>query len=124
MYRLTAEDLTREATEILPKPKGWRMLVALPQMKESTDGGVILTAETIAREQTASIVGCVVAMGDVCYQDTNKFPSGPWCQEGDWIMFRSYTGTRFKVNGQEYRLVNDDSVEAVVDDPREIKRAW
>ena len=65
-----------------------------------------------------------VAMGDVCYSDEKRFPTGPWCAVGDWVMFRPYSGTRFKIRGQEFRLINDDTIEAVVDDPREYSRAY
>jgi co-chaperonin GroES (HSP10) len=62
-------------------------------------------------------------MGDLCYKDENKFPTGAWCQEGDWVLFRAYSGSRIKIHGREFRLINDDTVEAVVDDPRGIYRA-
>jgi co-chaperonin GroES (HSP10) len=76
-----------------------------------------------AAEQTASIIGMVVAMGPDAYMDGAKFPSGPYCKEGDFVIFRSYSGTRFKIGGKEFRLINDDTVEAVVDDPRGFARA-
>ena len=65
----------------------------------------------------------VIDMGDECYTDLDKFPSGPYCQRGEWIIFRSYSGTRIKVKGQEFRLINDDTVEATVNDPRSVERA-
>jgi len=74
-------------------------------------------------ESTASIIGFVVKLGPDAYKDDKKFPSGPWCKEGEFVVFRSYSGTRFKYAGKEFRLINDDSVEAVVDDPRGYKRA-
>ena len=74
------------------------------------------------REQTASIFGYVVSMGDLSYADESKFATGAWCKVGDWVVFRSYSGTRFRVGNQEFRLINDDTVEAVIDDPREIQR--
>jgi len=115
---------TDEAHEIVPTPAGYRILIALPDVKDKTQGDVYLPDELVRREKTASIVGFVYKMGDLCYQDKEKFPTGPWCKEGDWVMFRSYSGTRFKIGGQEYRIVNDDTIEAVVPDPRSIERAY
>jgi len=83
---------------------------------------VYIPEERRSAEETASIVGFVIKMGDLCYQDESKFPTGPWCKEGDWVMFRAYSGTRFKVHSAEFRLINDDTVEAVVQDPRGVRR--
>jgi len=74
-------------------------------------------------EQTASVIGFVVKAGPDAYMDKDKFPNGPYCQEGDFVIFRSYSGTRFKIDKQEFRLINDDTVEAVVEDPRGYTRA-
>ena len=112
-----------EKARQLPEPKGYRMLIMLPQMEEKTEGGVILPDEHRAREETATIVGFVLKMGDLCYQDPVKFPTGAWCKEGDWVLFRSYSGTRIKIHTAEFRIINDDTVEAVVQDPRGVKRA-
>jgi co-chaperonin GroES (HSP10) len=118
MYSTTLEV----ATEGLPVPRGYKLLVAMPQMQEKTSGGIFLPDERKDQEKTASIFGKVLAVGDEAYVDVQKFPSGPWCEEGDWVIFRSYSGTRFKVNDQEYRLINDDTVEGVVSDPSKIER--
>lgn len=107
----------------IPHPKGYKMLVAVPSVEEKTAGGIFLPDKLKDAEKVASIFGNVIAMGDLCYADAEKFPTGPWCHEGDWVIFRSYSGTRMKIDGQEYRLINDDTVEAVVDDPRKIQRA-
>ena len=107
----------------LPEPKGYKLLIALPKVNEKTDGGVFLPEERRDAESTASIIGFVISMGSDAYKDERKFPTGPWCKEGDFVMFRSYSGTRFKVLGEEFRLINDDTVEAVVDDPRGYSRA-
>jgi co-chaperonin GroES (HSP10) len=120
----TAVKPMDEAHEIVPNPAGYRILIALPDVNDKTEGGVELPDEYLRREQTATIVGLAYKVGDLCYKDEKKFPTGPWCKEGDWVLFRSYSGTRFKINGQEYRLINDDSVEAVVPDPRAISRAF
>lgn len=109
--------------EVLPVPTGYHLLVAVPEVKESTSGGVLMPEEHLKREQTATIIGMVVLVGADCYADKTKFPNGPWCKQGDWVMMRSYAGTRMVVNGKEFRLINDDTVDAVVPDPRVIKRA-
>ncbi len=119
----TENPLGAEKARQLPEPKGYKILIMLPQMEEKTDGGVYIPDSTKTAEETASIVGFVLKMGDLCYADEGKFPSGPWCKEGDWVMFRAYSGTRFKIHGAEFRMINDDTVEAVVQDPRGIKRA-
>ena len=109
--------------EKLPKPQGFKILISLPVKDAKTAGGIYIPEATRDVEQTASMVGNVVAMGNLAYQDADKFPNGPYCTVGDWVMFRAYSGTRFKVDGAEYRLINDDTVEAVVDDPGTIQRA-
>jgi co-chaperonin GroES (HSP10) len=114
-------DGERQATQ-LPKPAGFKMLIALPEVDAVTEGGVIRPDALVSQEQTGTVVGFVVAQGPDAYQDPSKFPSGPWCKEGDFVVFRAYTGTRIKLHGQELRLINDDSVEAVVTDPRGISR--
>lgn len=111
-----------ERPSVLPKPKGYKLLVAMPELEEKTAGGVIIPDSLKDREHTASIVGCVIELGPDAYKDEEKFPNGPFCEKGDWIIFRSYSGTRFKVSDQEFRLINDDTVEAVIDDPREYIR--
>jgi len=108
----------------LPKPVGYRVLVALPQQQDTYDGSNILKTDTVKRhDHIMSIMGLVMDMGEQAYGDKERFPTGAWCKQGDYVMFRANTGTRFTVNGLEYRLMNDDSVEAVVADPAGIKRA-
>ena len=107
----------------LPEPSGYRLLIAIPEVSEKTEGGVFMPDQLKKAEETASIIGFVVKAGPEAYSDPNKFPSGPWCKEGDFVIFRSYSGTRFKVLGKEFRLINDDTVEAVVEDPRGYSRA-
>ena len=117
--------LTDEEVEAqLPRPVGYRLLIALPQLEETFgETGIIKADRTLFEEKILTVVGCVIDMGDQAYADKDRFPSGPWCKVGDFVMFRPNTGTRFKVNGSEYRLMNDDSVQAVVADPRGIVRA-
>lgn len=106
----------------LPKPTGFQVLIMLPEVEETTAGGIYKGDDEIERERVSSIVGFVLKMGPDCYKDQRKFPNGPYCKEGDWVMFRAYTGTRFKIHGKELRLLNDDSVQAVIDDPRGVTK--
>jgi co-chaperonin GroES (HSP10) len=112
-----------EKARQLPQPKGYKILVTLPPVEEEIgDTGLIKSAQSMYHEQLLTNVLFVVELGDMCYSDKDRFPSGPWCKKGDFIMCRANTGTRFKIHGTEFRLINDDSVEAVVQDPRGIER--
>ena len=113
------DEETRKAAQ-LPDPRGYKLLIALPEPDEMTEGGILKAAKTLHDEEVGSIVGMVLKLGADAYNDPSRFPSGPLCKEGDFILMRSYSGTRFKVHGKEFRLINDDSVEAVVEDPRGI----
>lgn len=114
----------KEIDAQLPKPVGYRVLVALPQQKDTYEGSNILKTDTAKRlDHIMSIMGLVMDMGEQAYADKERFPTGAWCKQGDYVMFRANTGTRFMVNGLEYRLMNDDSIEAVIADPVGIKRA-
>ena len=104
----------------LPKPTGWRLLVLPFKMKEKTKGGVILAEDTLERQQVASQVGLVMAMGPQCYKDKERYPEGPWCKEKDWVMFARYAGSRIKIDGGEMRLLNDDEVLATIESPEDI----
>jgi co-chaperonin GroES (HSP10) len=115
------EDIN--AAKQMPEPTGYHILVTLPQVEKVTDGGVHLPDQHLTNETTASVVGFVVAMGPDCYRDEKRFPSGAWCKEGDFVLFRPYQGSRFKVHGVEFRVINDDSIEGVVGDPRGYTRA-
>ena len=107
----------------LPKPVGYRLLVALPQIEETIgEMGIIKAKQTMREERILSTVGLVLDMGEQAYSDPTRFPNGPWCKVGDFVMVRNYTGTRFKIYGKEFRVINDDQVEAVVLDPRGITR--
>lgn len=111
----------------LPKPVGYNILVKLPKVEHKTKGGIYKPDELISAEETASMVVQVVDMGPSCYQGTTmsgypKFPDGPWCGTGDFIIMKSYAGSRIKVNGEDYRLITDDTVQAVVSDPASVER--
>ena len=103
----------------LPQPTGWRILVLPFKMKEKSKGGIIHTESTLERQQVASTCGLVLAMGPNCY-DKEKFPEGPWCKKGDWVIFARYAGSRIQIDGGEVRLLNDDEVLATIENPEEI----
>ena len=107
----------------LPEPKGYKILIALPEIEEKSEGGIIKPPEFRHEESIATVVGWVMSMGADAYANETRFPSGPYCQVGDWVVFRAFSGTRIKVHGKEFRLINDDTVEAVVEDPRGVERA-
>ena len=112
----------QEKAKQLPKPTGYHILVGLPEVDEKTSGGILKTIETSRGEEVSSIVGFVIKLGLQCYADKNRFPNGPWCKEGDFIIMRPYSGTRMMIHGKEFRLINDDTVEAVIEDPRGVSR--
>jgi co-chaperonin GroES (HSP10) len=106
----------------LPAPQGYRVLCAVPDIDDTFDNGIIKTTETIKTEEILATVLFVVELGPDCYKDIDKFPSGPYCKKGDFVLIRPHTGTKINIHGKAFRLINDDSVEAVVDDPRGIQR--
>jgi co-chaperonin GroES (HSP10) len=121
---LAEQERLLEIEAAIPKPVGYRVLVALPNVEETYgDSGLVKANETMRHEYILSIIGLVLDMGAEAYTDPDRFPTGPWCKPGDYVMFRANTGTRFKIGDQEYRLMNDDSIEAVVPNPRMISRA-
>lgn len=108
----------------LPKPQGYRILCAIPEAEEAFDSGLIKADETRRNDELLTTVLFVVAMGPDCYADKNRFPNGPWCAVGDFVLVRPNAGTRLVIHDREFRIINDDSVEAVVEDPRGIKRKF
>jgi len=106
----------------LPKPSGYRILCGIPEVGDKTFGGIIKADETKKFEELTTPVLFVIRLGPDAYADERKFPSGPWCKEGDFILTRPHAGSRVKIHGREFRLINDDSVEGVVEDPRGISR--
>ena len=106
----------------LPKPSGYRILCAIPEIEKEFESGIIKADTTVHHEELLTTVLFVVALGPDCYKDPNRFPSGAWCKEGDFILVRPHAGTRLVIHGREFRIINDDSVEGTVDDPRGIKR--
>ena len=111
---------------MLPEPTGWKLLCAVPEVSDKIDGtelDLVKASSTMRQEETATTVLFVLKVGPDAYKDKEKFPSGPWCKEGDFILVRTYTGTRVKIFGKEFRVINDDQVDCVVQDPRGITRA-
>jgi co-chaperonin GroES (HSP10) len=106
----------------LPDPSGYRILCGIPNIEEQYESGIIKSDLTLQHEELLTTVLFVVKMGPDCYKDSARFPSGPWCKEGDFILVRPHAGTRLKIHGREFRIINDDSVEGVVEDPRGISR--
>ena len=113
------EKVTNEKTK-LPQPTGWRILILPFKMNQKTKGGVILGESTLEKQQVASQCGNVLAVGPHAYQDKERFPNGPWCKVGDWVMFARYAGSRIKIEGGEVRLLNDDEVLATIENPEDI----
>ena len=104
----------------LPEPTGWRLLILPYRGKGKSQGGVLLPDTVVDRESVATVCGYVLKVGPLAYEDRKKFPSGPWCREKDWIIFGRYAGERFKIDGGEVRVLNDDEVIAVIQDPEDI----
>lgn len=119
------EELSSEQkAKQLPDPTGWKVLCAVPSVDEKFDGTSLYRPDSVAKlEEHATTVLFVLKVGPDAYKDDKKFPTGPWCAEGDFVLVRAYSGTRFKIHGKEFRLLNDDQIEAVVEDPRGITRA-
>lgn len=119
----TDAENEEELEQQLPIPVGYRLLIAMPEVEETYgDSGILKSTKEIHYDTILSTIGVVLDMGQQAYADKDRFPTGPWCKVGDYVMFRMNTGTRFKVGGVEYRLMNDDSIEATVNDPRGVTR--
>jgi co-chaperonin GroES (HSP10) len=116
------QEAVKKASQ-LPAPKGYRVLCAVPNVEEEFEGGIIKSDDTKRVEEQTTVVLFVIKLGDLAYADKDRFPTGAWCKEGDFVLTRPYTGTRVVIHGKEFRIINDDNVEAVVDDPRGIRRA-
>ena len=118
--KLALESKYKEETAKLPQPTGWRILVLPFKGKKKSKGGVYFSDEQVERQQLATVCGNILAMGPDCYKDKDKFPRGPWCKKGDWVIFARYAGSRFKIEGGEVRLLNDDEIIATIKDPEDI----
>ena len=114
-----------EKAKQLPKPSGYKILCAIPEAEqqfEESEVGLVKSDITMRNEEVLTTVLFVVDMGPDCYMDKAKFPTGPWCKKGDFVLVRPNSGTRLIIHGREFRIINDDTVEGVVEDPRGIKR--
>ena len=125
------EKQDKEATEKpsqtnldkLPDPTGWRILVMPFQVKEKTEGGIIIAQEALDKARVATQVGYVIKMGDLCYKDEEKYPTGPWCKEKQWVVFARYAGSRMQIDGGEIRMLNDDEILGTIQDPEDLIHA-
>ena len=104
----------------LPKPTGWRILILPFQPKRKTKGGIHIAETAAERQHLATVCGLVLAMGPDCYSDKKRYPDGPWCKKGEWVIFARYAGSRFKIEGGEVRILNEDEILATIQDPEEI----
>jgi len=112
-----------EKAKQIPEPSTFHLLCVLPEIDEEYESGLVKAGQTMHFEEMLSPVLFVVKVGPDAYKDEKRFPSGPSCKAGDFVLVRPNTGTRIKIHGKEFRIINDDSVEAVVQDPRGITRA-
>ena len=114
------EKLEQSVIDTIPTPSGWRIAILPYRGAEKTKGGIVLAEETQRKTQLGTTCGYVLKVGDLAYADGSKFPNGPWCKAGDWIIFGRYAGARIPIDGGEIRLLNDDEVLAVVNSPEDI----
>jgi co-chaperonin GroES (HSP10) len=115
------KNAEEKATQ-LPKPSGYKILCAIPEQDKEYDGGIIKADETVRNDELLTTVLFVVELGPDCYLDKAKFPTGPWCKKGDFVLTRPHAGSRLVIHGREFRIINDDTVEGVVEDPRGVRR--
>jgi len=113
---------TEEKASQLPNPSGWKILCAIPEVEKEFESGLIKADSTVQYEELLTTVLFVVKLGPDCYTDKTRYPSGPWCKVGDFVLVRPNAGSRLIIHGREFRMINEDSVEGTVDDPRGIKR--
>jgi chaperonin GroES len=118
--RLNPDMIGKSLLERLPSPTGWRILILPYRGKGKTEGGIFLPDDVQEKSQIGTQAGYVLKVGPLAYQDTEKFPSGPWCKEKDWVMFARYAGSRFTIDGGEVRILNDDEILAKILDPEDI----
>ena len=117
---LTPEKLTENIRDMIPKPTGWRLVVLPFRPAKKTKGGILLAEQVVEKQNVATVCGYVLSVGPLAYADSEKFPDGPWCKEGDWVVFARYAGARINIEGGEIRILNDDEILALVRDPEDI----
>ena len=126
-YEKQDEEATNKPSqtnlEKLPNPTGWRILVMPFQVKEETKGGIIIAQETLDRARAAVQVGYVLKKGPLCYADKERYPTGAWCEEKDWVIFARYAGSRMEIDGGEIRMLNDDEILGTIGDPKDLIHA-
>lgn len=118
--KLSAESLSESVIERIPMPTGWRIVILPYRGANKSKGGIVLADKTIERQQVSTTCGYVLSVGPLAYADTVKFPTGPWCKKGDWIIFGRYAGARMNIDGGEIRILNDDEILATIHDPEDI----
>jgi len=111
---------TKEYLETIPDPVGYRLLVRPWTGSSKTKGGIYLTDQTTETQEMTTVVGLVVKMGELCYKDKDKFPGGPWCKEGEFVIYGRYSGARFKTKFGEHRILNDDEIIGRIKKPEDI----
>lgn len=117
---LDPEKMGEGVVERIPSPTGWRVVVLPYRPPAATKSGILLAEKAIEKQQVATVCGYVVEVGPLAYKDTDKFPDGPWCQKGDWVIFARYAGARINIEGGEIRILNDDEILAKVKDPEDV----
>ena len=115
-------DTAEQKAKQLPDPSGYRILCAIPEIDKEYDSGLVKADITKHNEELLTTILFVMKMGPDCYKDKDRFPSGPWCKEGDFVLVRPHSGSRLKIHGREFRIINDDTVEGLVEDPRGVSR--
>ena len=118
--KLVPEQMPSEVLDRIPTPTGWRLAILPYRGAEKTKGGILLAEETQKKTQLATVCGYVLKVGDLAYGDPDKFARGPWCQQGDWVIFGRYAGSRIQIDGGEIRILNDDEIIGRVNDPEDI----
>ena len=117
------EEPSKTNLEKLPQPTGWRLLVMPFQVKEKSEGGIIIAQEALDRARAAVQVGYVLKLGPLCYGDKERYPTGPWCKEKDWVIIARYAGSRMEIEGGEIRMLNDDEILGTIEDPKDLIHA-
>lgn len=117
---LDPSQVGQSLLEKMPSPTGWRLLILPYKGKGQTEGGIYLPDQVVSEQSISTQVGYVLKVGELAYMDSDKFPTGPWCEKGDWVMFARYAGSRFKIDGGEVRILNDDEVLARIANPEDI----
>jgi co-chaperonin GroES (HSP10) len=121
---LRPEKLDQSVLDRIPTPTGWRIAILPYRGAEKTKGGIALAEETQRKQQISTVCGYVLKVGPLAYADEGKFATGPWCKQGDWIIFGRYAGARIPIDGGEIRLINDDEVLGIVADPEDVLHMW